>query len=261
MFSEKEIKALLIDWLFDKGMINDAVIINEMVVANWSRRADIAVANGRLYGFEIKSHFDTLKRLPGQVESFQAHFDKVVVVAASKFIRSIERDYPAEIGILEVYEVSGRARIRQVRAGRICEVKDVLKLTSLITKSELEKFVRQIGVPVQPGMLRSELVSACGTKAGKQLRSYVLACIKQRYNESFSNFLSERQASTTELCLDLLSKSATIRVNMERQSAKYSADYNKSPRAEKKIDFAMLGGGTEALGFEMPQSVLVRRRS
>ncbi|PRA53198.1 MULTISPECIES: sce7726 family protein [Pseudomonas] len=261
MFSEKEIKALLIDWLFDKGMVNDAVIINEMVVANWSRRADIAVANGRLYGFEIKSHFDTLKRLPGQVESFQAHFDKVVVVAASKFIGSIERDYPAEIGILEVYEVSGRARIRQVRAGRICEVKDVLKLTSLITKSELEKYLRKVGVSVLPGMLRSELVRACGTKASKKLRAYVLACIKGRYNESFTNFLNGRQSSTTEMCLDLLSKSATIRVGIERQSALYSADYKKSPRVEKKIDFSMLGEGTEALGFEMPQSVLIRRRS
>lgn len=261
MLSEKEIKALLIDWLFDKGMINDAVIINEMVVANWSRRADIAVANGRLYGFEIKSHLDTLKRLPGQVESFQGHFDKVVVVAASKFVASIKRDYPAEIGILEVYEVSGRAKIRQVRPGRICEVKDVLKLTSLITKSELEKFLRQSGAALQPGMPRSELVNACGTRATKQLRSYVLECIKQRYNGSFRHFLNERQASTTEACLDLLSKSATIRVKLERQVAMYREGHRATPRAEKKIDFSMLGDGAEALGFEMPQSVLIRRRT
>lgn len=259
VFSEKEIKALLIDWLFDKGMINDAVIINEMVVANWSRRADIAVANGRLYGFEIKSHFDTLKRLPGQVESFQAHFDKVVVVAASKFITSILRDYPSEIGILEVYEAFGQAKIRQVRAGRICEVKDNLKLTSLITKSELEKFVKQNEASFRPGMLRSELVSACGTRATKQLRSYVLDCIKQRYKESFNNFMSERRNSTTESCLDLLSKSATTRANFERQVAMYSNAHRTTPRAEKKIDFSMLGDRAEALGFEMPQSVLVRR--
>ena len=259
MFSEKEIKAVLIDWLFDKGMINDAVIINEMVVANWSRRADIAVANGRLYGFEIKSHFDTLKRLPGQVESFQAHFDKVVVVAASKFIASIERDYPAEIGILEVYETSGRARIRQVRAGRICEVKDVVKLASLITKSELEKFVKQSGGNVESGMLRSELVSACGPRVIKRLRSYVLDCIKNRYNGAFRNFLDQRQACTTEACLDLLSKSATTRVNLERQMAIYSEGFRRTPRVEKKIDFSVIGNGSEALGFEMPQSVLVRR--
>ncbi|AKF46323.1 sce7726 family protein [Pseudomonas fragariae (ex Marin et al. 2024)] len=261
MFSEKEIKALLIDWLFDKGMINDAVIINEMVVANWSRRADIAVANGRLYGFEIKSHFDTLKRLPGQVESFQAHFDKVVVVAATKFIASIQRDYPSEIGILEVYEVSGRAKIRQVRPGRICEVKDVSKLTSLITKSELEKFLKQSGIPVRAGMLRSELVSACGTRVSKPLRSYVLDCIKQRYNGSFRNFLSERRACTTEACLELLSKSATIRVNLERQFAMYSEGHHPARRAEKKIDFSILGDGIEALGLEMPQSVLIRRKT
>lgn len=84
VIKEKAIKAALIDWLYAKGMVCDAVVINEMVVANWARRADIAVANGRLYGFEIKSAFDSLKRLPGQIESFRRHFDKVTVVAASK---------------------------------------------------------------------------------------------------------------------------------------------------------------------------------
>lgn len=260
MFSEKEIKALLIDWLFEKGMVDNAVVINEMVVANWSRRADIAVANGRLYGFEIKSHFDTLKRLPGQVESFQAHFDKVVVVAASKFIKTLERDYPSEIGILEVYEVSGRAKLRQVRAGRISEVKDIFKLTSLITKSELERFVRQKGIAIRFGMSRSELVSACGVVSIKLLRAYVLDCIKQRYNDSFQTFLDGRSNRSTEDCLELLSKSATVRVNLKRQLALYSQSYSKAPRQEKKIDFSMLGGSAEAHGVDMPQSVLVRRQ-
>lgn len=259
MVSEKEIKAILIDWLFDKGMVDDAVVISEMVIANWSRRADIALANGRLYGFEIKSHFDTLKRLPGQVESFQAHFDKVIIVAASKFISAIERDYPSEIGILEVYESSGRAKIRQVRAGRICEVKDVSRLTSLLTKSELEKFVRQTSSLFQLGMSRSELVHLCGSKAGRQLRIYVLNCIKERYGEPFKAFLRERRTLTTEACLELLSKSATSRVNLERQIAQYSDAYRLPVRSEKKIDFAILGDGPEDLGLEMPQSVLRRK--
>lgn len=261
MLSERDIKALLIDWLFDKNMIEDAVIINEMVVANWSRRADIAVANGRLYGFEIKSQLDTLKRLPGQIESFQEHFDKVIVVAASKFIKSIEKQYPAEIGILEVFVEAGRPRLRQIRAGRIREVKDTAKLTSLITKSEIEKFLKSAGVPLVSGRTRADLIRKCSSQSLQKLRSYVLACIKERYSESFEAFLNERKFRSTEDCLELLSKSAVYRVNLERQLAAFGSEYKSTPKAEKPLNLSALGGNSEVFGFEMPQSVLVRRRT
>lgn len=259
MLLERDIKALLIDWLFDKGLIDDAVVVNEMVVANWSRRADIAVANGRLYGFEIKSQFDTLKRLSGQVESFQAHFDKVVVVAASKFIKKIEKDYPPEIGILEVYELSGRHRIRQVRAGRIIEVKDISKLTSLITKSELERFVRQRRADILPGCSRAELVMACESMKTRDLRAYVLACIKQRYIKPFSDFLEKRRTLATAECIDILSKTARMRASIDQRAAIYSAGYSRPSRKSLPIDLSALGVPAEALDFEMPQTVLARR--
>ncbi|WP_422402611.1 sce7726 family protein [Pseudomonas sp. GZD-209] len=262
MLSEREIKVLLIDWLYEKGLVEDAVIISEMVVANWSRRADIAVANGRLYGFEIKSHFDTLKRLPGQIESFQEHFDKVVVVAASKFISSIESQYSEDIGILEVFVQSGRPRLRQVRAGRIREVKSVARLTSLITKVELERFLKVTGITYPMGAARAELAAQCGARHLQKLRAYVLSCIKNRYAESFEAFTKERNENSTESGLDLLSRSVVDRVSLERQIEKFGADYKCAvkPRAAKPLNFAALGLDAEASGVEMPQSVIVRRR-
>ncbi|UVN46216.1 sce7726 family protein [Pseudomonas mosselii] len=260
MLSEKEIKILLIDWLFDKKMVDDAVIINEMVVANWSRRADIAVANGRLYGFEIKSQFDSLKRLPGQLESFQEHFDKVVVVAAPKFISSIERDYPESIGILEVSLSSGRPRLRQVRAGRIKEVKDIARLTSLITKSELERFLRVSGASNGTNLSRSEMARKLSARHVQKLRAYVLSCIKERYADSYKSFLQEREAFSTARSFDLLSRTASSRVKLEQQMAKFSHASSVESRAEKPLNLAALGLGSEAFADYMPQTVLVRNR-
>ncbi|WAT26314.1 sce7726 family protein [Pseudomonas sp. GXZC] len=261
MLSEKDIKILLVDWLFERKMVDDAVIINEMVVANWSRRADIAVANGRLYGFEIKSQFDSLKRLPGQLESFQQYFDKVLVVAAPKFISAIQRDYPEHIGILEVSAASGRPRLRQVRAGRINEVKDVAKLTSLITKIELERFLRAGGVGGIANLSRAEMVKMCSDKNIKRLRGYVLSCIKERYSESYASFLREREFLSTAESFDMLSRTANSRVKLERQLAGFGQVDGVEPRAEKLINFAALGVGAEALIDCMPQSVLVRKRN
>lgn len=261
MLAEREIKALLIDWLFERKMIDDAVIINEMVVANWSRRADIAVANGRLYGFEIKSQFDTLKRLPGQIESFQEHFDKVVIVAASKFIDSIKVQYPEDVGILEVYVNSGVPRLRQVRAGRIREVKDIARLTSLITKAEIERFLKANVISFDAGLARGDLVSKLAARHVQKLRRYVLECIKGRYSNSFDLFLKERRFKSTEVCLDLLSKSVVNRVRLQRNIDSFGSNQESKPRPEKPLNLSALGDEAEALGFEMPQSVLLRRKS
>lgn len=73
---EQEVKIALINWLYINGHLNDATIINEMVVANWARRADLAVANGNLHAFEIKSDFDSLKRLEGQLSTFSSRFEQ-----------------------------------------------------------------------------------------------------------------------------------------------------------------------------------------
>ena len=42
-------------------------IIEELSVCDGDARVDIAVANGRLCGYGIKSDFDTFDRLPNQI--------------------------------------------------------------------------------------------------------------------------------------------------------------------------------------------------
>jgi len=89
VLNEGDIKAAVIDRLFASAALSDAVLINEMVIANWSRRADLVVANGKLHAFEIKSDFDSLRRLQGQVETYLSRFDKVTVVCTPKFAQLV----------------------------------------------------------------------------------------------------------------------------------------------------------------------------
>jgi hypothetical protein len=259
MIREKDIKAALIDWLFDKGQTEDAVIINEMVVANWSRRADIAIANGRLYAFEIKSSFDNLKRLPGQVDLFSSYFDKVTVVAASKFVPKILETYPTEIGVLEVIDQSGSAKIRQARAGRLNETRDPLVLSDFLTKAELSKLLRSEGIAAPPNSTRRALVELIYRLPSSSIKKYVLSKIKEKYSETSTSFSIARKTAGTLDSIHLLSrKEIAIRAAQKLADQHTGTSFVPNPNA-RSLNLGGLSLATEEIA-DLPSAVICRRK-
>ena len=63
-----------------------AQIIEELGVQHGTARIDIAIVNGTMHGYEIKSDRDTLHRLPEQVEEFNAIFDKITLVVGKRHL-------------------------------------------------------------------------------------------------------------------------------------------------------------------------------
>jgi hypothetical protein len=55
-------------------------IIEELGVVHGKSRIDIAVINGLMHGYEIKSDKDTLQRLPEQMNMYNSVFNKVTLV-------------------------------------------------------------------------------------------------------------------------------------------------------------------------------------
>lgn len=74
-------------------------IIHELRIPRPSARADLAVINGEMVGYEIKSDVDSLARLPRQIRAFNNVFDRSYVVAAEKHVSNVERIIPEWWGI------------------------------------------------------------------------------------------------------------------------------------------------------------------
>lgn len=258
---ERVIKAALIDWLYSKGMVHDAVIINEMVVANWTRRADVVVANGHLYAFEIKSEVDTLKRLDGQVKSFSEHFDKVVVVAASKFISSILQEYPPEIGVLEASMNNGSLVFKQVRAGRISTIKSVKSLSSHLPKVELVKLLKQNGINADATARRASLELLLDDIPLKRARAFVLDSIKNKYRETFESFNASRLVHGSYQSLPELSRrNHILRAYYQAESHFKTEDLVQKSNA-REMNILELEKKYGAFPSEMPRVVLNRKTS
>ncbi|MDD5573493.1 MAG: sce7726 family protein [Candidatus Hydrothermia bacterium] len=63
-----------------------AEIIEELGVHHGTARIDIALINGTMHGYEIKSDRDTLDRLPEQMEEFNTVFDKLTLVVGRRHL-------------------------------------------------------------------------------------------------------------------------------------------------------------------------------
>ncbi len=99
---EAEIKTRLRDFLAHRYAGEpETVIFEELGLLRRSSRADVAVVNGLLHGYEIKSDRDNLERLGHQVVVYGGVFDKVTIVVGTRHIDGIERLIPRWWEILE----------------------------------------------------------------------------------------------------------------------------------------------------------------
>jgi hypothetical protein len=241
MLNELQIKAAVIQKLIDSKMLDDAVVINEMVISNWSRRADIAVANGRLYGYEIKSDYDTLKRLDGQISTYTQHFDKTTVIVTQKHL------------------------LAAIRRGRTTEISDINALYSHLTKTEINCFLRLSGAQVDSSWSRKQLIINGSHANVRRLREYVLSCLKRRYALTSEAFMAARMPITAPSDIRRLSKVKQFLDEPPRNAVPLQKPPAKPrpacPSAIKKIDLLKFEARYGEVPDGMPDVVLKRVRA
>jgi hypothetical protein len=116
----------------DRGTI----IIEELGLLHGAYRADVAVVNGTMHGYELKSDRDTLSRLPEQVKAYSAVFDFVtLVVGESHLLRAIEV-IPDWWGIRIARMESGKLLFRDLRLAISNVARDPLSIVRLLWRQE-----------------------------------------------------------------------------------------------------------------------------
>src|SRR5262245_23419683 len=88
------------------GSDPDTLIVQELGLRHGAARIDIAVVNGHLDGFELKSDCDRLDRLPSQREIYNSVFDHITLVAGTRHLETASNIVPDWWGIA-VAEVAG----------------------------------------------------------------------------------------------------------------------------------------------------------
>jgi len=190
---EPEIKAAVIDELFASGRIDDdTVIISEMPVAAFPRRADLVVANGNLLGFEIKSDGDKTSRLKGQIDAYRAAFEGMIIVTAAKHLNEVLTCAPLTVGVFVIDDVENEVpKARMIRKPHIRKM-DIDTAIRQMRAVDLYRLARSYRVAAAGENDRFTLEQRVKLLPVADVRRAALNAVKARYRKQFDDFRSAR---------------------------------------------------------------------
>ncbi|WP_040207196.1 sce7726 family protein [Neobacillus jeddahensis] len=144
---DKDIRMVLLQLLLEKYSEDpETKIVHELGILHGQSRIDVAVINGILHGFEIKSESDNLLRLPSQMEDYNKVFNRMTIVTQRIFLEKVRRIIPKWWGIWIVTQSKGNLTIREIRKGRYNSHVDPESLSHLLWKDEAISILKDKGL-------------------------------------------------------------------------------------------------------------------
>lgn len=161
----------------------DSVFLEELVIPERDTRIDIAVVNGALHGFEIKSDADTLKRLPTQRDSYNALFDEITLVVGQRHLSAAQKMVPLWWGLAVAVRTDTHVKLECHRVASMNADSDPAVVIKLLRRDEVERIVKEMRLCSHVSKyyvyeLRKMIVAATD---GGFLGSMVRTAIKQRH--------------------------------------------------------------------------------
>lgn len=125
---------------------SDVLIIDELGLAHARSRIDLAVFNGHLHGYEIKSAGDTLNRLPRQLATYIGTLQKLTLVVATRHLDAAAAIVPDWCGLTEIVEgPRGGLTFASHRRARVNPDLDPFMMAHLLWHPEAQDLLRARG--------------------------------------------------------------------------------------------------------------------
>jgi len=162
------------------------VIFEELGVAHGAARVDIAVVNGIMHGYEVKSDLDTLRRLPEQMNKYNSVFDQVTLVVGQTHLHEAMKLVPDWWGIkiAKVANSDDVVSFSNIREAEENPNQDIVAIAGLLWREEalsiLEEIGRADGVRSKPRKIIYERLAEA--LSGKTLKAKVREQLCSRTN-------------------------------------------------------------------------------
>jgi len=161
----------------------DTIVVEELGLCRGSVRADIAVINGLMKGFEIKSDRDTLQRLLKQASVYSRVFDTATLVTAERHVHEAELALPPWWGIEVIGDDGTLSEIKQTGPNPSVDANSV---AILLWRGEASSILSRAGVTVYRHETRQSLCSRLAAFLPlDELRSAVREALKNRNDGRF----------------------------------------------------------------------------
>jgi len=119
-------------------------IIEEFGVQHGTARVDLAVINGIMHGYEIKSDRDTLERLSDQAKEFSEIFDMLTLVVGKRHLYQAIHVIPEWWGIIIAKEINkGKVILQTIRDPKQNKMQKEISIARLLWKKEALEILEQ----------------------------------------------------------------------------------------------------------------------
>lgn len=143
---EETIRSVLLSALRTKTEAEpSSLIVEELGLCRGTVRADIAVVNGLLHGYEIKSDRDSLRRLAHQTTMYGRVFDRATLVVGHRFERCAPSLVPPWWGIRTVRCVEETLTIITIRHSLPNPSRDPRALVELLWYDQALALLEELG--------------------------------------------------------------------------------------------------------------------
>ena len=162
---------------------SDVIIVDELGLKNGQIRADIAVLNGKLVGYEIKTNNDTLIRLPNQIKAYNEVFEKVYIITGDRHFEKVLLNVPEWWGIYLITETEdGAYNFKCSRKAKKNRERDTFGLAQLLWKDEvIDLLTSSLNYKVKSKSTKDDLYEIISNEySPTKLSSMVLKYLKSR---------------------------------------------------------------------------------
>lgn len=122
------------------------LVIDELGLAHARSRVDVAVINGYVHGYEIKSAQDSLERLGAQLDVYRQTLQKLTIVAAPRHLPGVLSEVPDWCGLIEALQgPRGGIRLRTVKSAQWNPEIDPVMLAHLLWRPEVLDLLSRVG--------------------------------------------------------------------------------------------------------------------
>lgn len=124
----------------------DTIVINELGLCQGISRIDIAVINGSIHGYEIKSEKDTLDRLNTQIEIYNKVCDAITLVTCNNHKDKVSSVIPEWWGLSIAEQKRNRIYIKEIRKPSPNPSVDSYSVAQLLWRDEAINILKELGL-------------------------------------------------------------------------------------------------------------------
>lgn len=175
----------LIKLFLKKYGTRNSVYFNEFRVGN--SIADMVMFNGESKAFEIKTEYDTPRRLDKQMDDYKRFFDKCYIIVPEDKVDEYRDIVESTTGIIAMSRNNGRIILKEIRHAEQNERFEFEALMSCLRTEEYKNIVLSLGESLE-GIAGYDMYKYCYQVISKanpnELRELFLREIKKRKNNT-----------------------------------------------------------------------------